>query len=242
MGRASSLGWVPSPKGGISLEDRCELKRSADIEVMKINRSLIRAFLMSILAGLVLVSAGMASAGHLGFLRASDKATVRLDSTTCDPDGDEATAPGDEAASPGDEATSPDEEAPPEGNEPKECEEPDEGDGTTNSGAVDEVTAQADPAAREAECNEAAGISATEAGSDAPSDVKKTGLDHAIEVVLANCIKNPQAPGLVNALRHLVANRDRHMAHEAEKAARRAAREAAKAARIAAHGSHGKGA
>jgi hypothetical protein len=72
--------------------------------------------------------------------------------------------------------------------------------------------------------------------------VKSTGLDHAIEVVLANCIKNPQAPGLVNALRHLVANRDRHLAHEAEKDARRMAREAAKIARRSAHDrGHGKG-
>jgi hypothetical protein len=61
------------------------------------------------------------------------------------------------------------------------------------------------------------------------------GLDHAIEVVLANCIKNPQAPGLENALMHLVMNRDRHDQHEAERAARAAAHEAAKAARRAAH-------
>src|SRR5438132_651681 len=68
--------------------------------------------------------------------------------------------------------------------------------------------------------------------------VKTTGLDHAIEMVLANCIKNPQAPGLLNALQHLVANRDRHAAHDADKAARRAAHDAAKAEHLASKG-HG---
>jgi len=83
---------------------------------------------------------------------------------------------------------------------------------------------------------EAAGMSDESTGGG--SETKSTGLDHAIEVVLANCIKNPQAPGLLNALRHLVANRDRHAEHEAENAERRAAHDAAKAERQAAKG-HG---
>ncbi|MGH2555256.1 MAG: hypothetical protein ACRDHO_06025 [Actinomycetota bacterium] len=105
-----------------------------------------------------------------------------------------------------------------------------------------------DTVSREAECRAAAGMSTAgdgEEGSGAAAagetaEEKKTGLDRAIEVVLANCIKNPQAPGLLNALRHLADNRDRHLAREAAKAERRAAREAAKDARQAAKG-HGKG-
>jgi hypothetical protein len=210
----------------------------------------IRVILMSILAGLVVASAGMASAGHLGFIRMSaEKSPPRQESTTCVPDegtpDDEGTSEdegvSDDAGTSQDDVTS------------KECEEPGEGDGTTDPGEGDETTQPGDagdPADREAECKTAAGMSTVaggQGGSDGttdgtPGDVKKTGLDHAIEVVLANCIKNPQAPGLVNALRHLVANRDRHLAHQAEKDARRAAREAAKTARRSAHDrSHGKG-
>jgi hypothetical protein len=71
---------------------------------------------------------------------------------------------------------------------------------------------------REAECNGGAGVdgSNTAAGED---PVATTGLDHAIEQVLANCLKNPDAPGLPNALQHLVANAERKAAHDAEKAA-----------------------
>lgn len=103
---------------------------------------------------------------------------------------------------------------------------------------------------REAECRAAAGMStegdggggseATVAGGTA-TVAKKKGLDRAIEVVLANCIKNPQARGLVNALRHLAENRDRHMAREADKAEGRALREAKKTARHSASGGRGKG-
>jgi hypothetical protein len=202
----------------------------------------IRVLLMSILAGLVVASAGMASAGHLGFMRMSaEKSAVRQESTTCDP-GDEGTSSDDEGTS-DDQGVSDDQATSQDEGSGKECEEPDEGDG---DGTTDPA-APGNPADREAECNAAAGVSTEAAGqggsdgttaSGTQADVKKTGLDHAIEVVLANCIKNPQSKGLVNALRHLVANRDRHLAHQAEKDARRAAREAAKAARKAAH-SHG---
>jgi len=51
-----------------------------------------------------------------------------------------------------------------------------------------------------------------------PAVQDATGLAHAIWVVEANCEQNPQAPGLVNALTHLVANWQRHQAHDAEKA------------------------
>jgi len=52
-----------------------------------------------------------------------------------------------------------------------------------------------------------------------PAVQDATGLAHAINTVEANCEKNVQAPGLVNALGHLVANWQRHQAHEAAKAA-----------------------
>ena len=84
-----------------------------------------------------------------------------------------------------------------------------------------------------ADCYAAAGVDP--AAPPADPTVPLTGLDNAIQHVLDNCIKNPQAPGLANALAHLVANRDLHAAHNAEKAAAKASREVAKAARIAEH-------
>jgi cobalamin-dependent methionine synthase I len=62
-----------------------------------------------------------------------------------------------------------------------------------------------------------------------------TGLDNAIWHVFQNCVKNPQAPGLVNALEHLVLNRDRHLAQEAAREAAKLARDEAKVARDAAY-------
>jgi len=52
-----------------------------------------------------------------------------------------------------------------------------------------------------------------------PAVQDATGLAHAINTVEANCEKNLQAPGLMNALGHLVTNWQRHQAHEAAKAA-----------------------
>jgi hypothetical protein len=52
-----------------------------------------------------------------------------------------------------------------------------------------------------------------------PAVQDATGLAHAINTVEANCEKNLQAPGLVNALTHLVKNWERHQLHEAAKAA-----------------------
>ncbi len=194
----------------ISKKMRSDSASNDDVVSMKTPHPFIRVLLMSILAGLLVASAGMASAGRLGFFRTSaEKPTVPHDSATCSPD----------------EGTSEDESSEDEGDS-QECEDPEEGDGTTEPGAPGDL------ADREAECNKVAGLDTSAEGSDA--DVKTTGLDDAIEVVLANCIKNPQAPGLLNALSLLVQNRDKHMAHDAEKAVRRAARDAAKAARDAA--------
>lgn len=197
--------------------------------------SIIRTLLIGILAGLVVASAGMASAGHFRFSRASatEKAAAHREPST--PMGDPTTCPSDEGTSE-DDGTSRGEAT------VKECEPPDDDEGTTRP-------EPGDTAAREAECKEAAGLSTVRDGQSGSEGTvadgttrgtKTKGLDHAIEVVLANCIKNPQAKGLLNALRHLVENRDRHMARKAEKALRRAAREARKAASHGAKG-HGKG-
>jgi hypothetical protein len=93
---------------------------------------------------------------------------------------------------------------------------------------------------REVACNEAAGV-VEEPTEGEPSPEQPTGLDNAIAHVLANCIKNPQAPGLLNALTHLQLNEQRHAAHEAAKAERTATREARKLEHVASHG-HGHGA
>jgi hypothetical protein len=111
-----------------------------------------------------------------------------------------------------------------------------EDEASTDEGAVDPE--------REAACNEASGVEPVEEGTDegATGDdgtgdetteeesEPVTGLDNAISHVLENCLKNPQAPGLVNALEHLVANQARHDALEAAKAERAAERAARKAA------------
>ncbi len=52
-----------------------------------------------------------------------------------------------------------------------------------------------------------------------PADQAK-GLAHALQVVEANCEKNLQAPGLLVALDHLVANYQRQLAHQADEAAK----------------------
>ena len=96
----------------------------------------------------------------------------------------------------------------------------DQDDETTSDGAGDAGSepSDVDPVERAAECNAAAGIE-DGTGGDADTADATTGLEHAIERVLANCLKNPGAPGLPNALEHLVANAERKAAREAAKAA-----------------------
>ena len=97
-----------------------------------------------------------------------------------------------------------------------------------------------------AACAEAAGIDPNAEPTDAPEHV--TGLDNAIQHVYANCVAHPNE-GLVNALEHLVANRDAKAARDQAKAEAAAARAQAKADRKAAHdaaehgggGGHGHG-
>jgi outer membrane biosynthesis protein TonB len=90
--------------------------------------------------------------------------------------------------------------------EPSQTDEPSD---TETPEASDDPTATNTPAAdREAECNTAAGVDPS-ATAAPPTGEKLTGLDNAISHVLENCLKNPQAPGLANALEHLVANQER---------------------------------
>jgi hypothetical protein len=133
------------------------------------------------------------------------------------------------------------------GTETDECTDEDAGDvedadddGSTDDPDEDATTNGDEPVdpAREAACNEAAGVEipGPAEGEETDTDEAPThGLDHAIEVVLANCVRNPQAPGLVNALEHLVINRDRHEARVLANAERKAAHDAAQAERKAAH-------
>lgn len=56
----------------------------------------------------------------------------------------------------------------------------------------------------------------------APPSDDASALQHAIEVVHANCERHPQAKGLVNALERLARNAERKAEREAEKAERKA--------------------
>src|SRR5213594_4355470 len=203
---------------------------------MKTHHPFVRALLLSVLMGTLVASVALAKTGGLGFIRLSDAedVTSSCPSPTPSPSPSESPAPSpspSESPSPdqgdqeaqgeqGDQGTSDDHESDDQGTsdqqESEDCK--DEG---TDQGATPKPSPSAD---REKACMDAAGMStgSTAAGTAGTPQVKTTGLDHAIEMVLANCIKNPQAPGLLNALRHLVANRDRHAALDEEKAARKA--------------------
>jgi hypothetical protein len=123
----------------------------------------------------------------------------------------------------------------------------DTGAGKDDTGAgKDEPT----PEEREAECDDAAGYGDDDgegtADGETTDDEPLRGLDKAIEQVHANCLKNPNAPGLVNALDRLRANAERKAAQEAEREARaaeraaeRAEREAEREARKSEHGNAG---
>jgi len=110
-------------------------------------------------------------------------------------------------------------------------------DPTEGDGEVSDPTAEE----RATACAGAAGLEPDAEGEDGggegePIEVEKLkGLDNAIAHVLENCLKNPDAPGPLNALEHLAANAERHEAHELWKAERAGEREAAKAERRAAH-------
>ena len=200
-----------------------------------------RLQVVSLIAFLLAVLTASAAFGAVGgHVVAGSDATV----TTCDPSGtdqggtdegttDEATTDEqgnqDEGTCPTDEPTS----------EPtaEPTDEPSTGGTDTQSGST--ATQTPDPQ-REFECNEAAGLPPTGGAGPGTDTTKLTGLDNAIAHVLANCLTNTNAPGLVTALHHLVHNRDLQAAHQAELAAAKAARDATHAAQAAARGNeHG---
>jgi hypothetical protein len=139
--------------------------------------------------------------------------------------------------------------------EPAECEEPGEepgedpgeepGEGEEGEEPTEEPAEEpaAEPIDEPTEeelriqaCEAAAGLVEEEpVDGEVVEEEKLTGLDNAIDRVLTNCIENPQAPGLLNALERLTENRERHETHMEAVAAAKAEREAAKAERTAAH-------
>jgi len=185
--------------------------------------------LLTLLASLVIValiaSASMASSGALGHSPTTDSKVLALAGQD---DGAPDGATADEGAVCDEDPAGAD------------CEEGPGGDETADDPATDEGTddtAEVDPD-REKACNDAAGIETPEPGTtEEPTttlgaDLEKLhGVDNAIEHVLANCLKNPQAPGLLNALIQLTTGRAKHEAHEAWKAEKKAVRAEAKAAK-----------
>jgi len=193
---------------------------------MKSHHPFMRAFLLSMLIGLLMASAAMAKGGGLASISLSPTRSVAQDQPAC---GSQ-------------------ESDQPDSSDSQESDQPDssdsqESDQDCNSPEPSPTSSSGNTADREKACKEAAGVTDLPEVSNAPTQGKTTGVDNAIQRVMANCIKNPQAPGLLNALRHLVANRARHEAHDADKAARRAEHDAAKAERHGpeTHNGHGHG-
>ncbi len=192
---------------------------------------------------MVLSSAALAKSGVVIHL-SDDAVSIQDESTSCDSNGQETSEDqgssqeqGADEQSSSDEQESDDQESEDQDQVKNDCDSDDDqesGDQGASEGSTHDHT--------DADCLGAAGMSEESGGGSgsAGDETKKTGLDNAIARVLANCIKNPQAPGLLNALRHLVANQARHEAHDAEKEARRAAHDAAKAEREASKGTQGK--
>jgi hypothetical protein len=191
-----------------------------------------RALLISLLALAVLSFAGASGAGPLALIVSSDDPPVVVEDE-CPEEGDEAT----EEDPDGTEGEDPEGEDPegedPEGEDPEEC-EPDDGSGEDSDEPEDEVveSPEGDAEAREAECSEAAGLEDGATVEETYGDVDAPyGQKHSTEVLLVNCMKNPQAKGLLRALE----NHARHLERWEARAELRAERDAAKAERKAAH-------
>jgi len=195
----------------------------------------VRLRLLATIATLALIMGGGAALASTGDEPVPDP------SCTSQPSTDTSVDPAPLAEDPADEPSTDPSEAPDatcddqgddQGTDPSEA--PDPSDTQSETSADDQSTTDTPSPDREAACNEAAGIDPTAPpATESPVPVK--GLDNAIAHVLANCLKNPDAPGLPNALKHLIANRDRQALHDAEREAAKAARDAEKAARKAAH-------
>ena len=194
-----------------------------------------RLRLIATIAALALILGGGAALASTGDEPASDPSCATQPSTdiTVDPAPDLAEEPPTDPSEEPD--ASCDDQGEDEGTDPSEDPDVSDTENESETSADDpSATETPSPVDREAECNEAAGIDPTAPpGTESPAPLK--GLDNAIAHVLANCLKNPDAPGLPNALKHLVANRDRKALHDAEHEADKSARDAAKEARKAAH-------
>jgi hypothetical protein len=112
------------------------------------------------------------------------------------------------------------EPSPSEEDDPEGVDAPD-GEGTERDALGEDAESDAVDPIREAACNEAAGVTPhpeeTEDTID-PAVEKPHGLENAIAHILANCTHNPQAPGLLVAIRHLVANAAKREMREEAKA------------------------
>ena len=183
----------------------------------------VLTFLTSLLSVGMIASAGLAvtipSTPSPG-----ETATSESDAgTTCADEGTPAAEPddpGEDAAGCGDVGGT-DEEGEPSPSEDDHAMDAPDGEETdgdalgqdAESGAVDPI--------REAACNEAAGVTPDPEETDDtmdPAVEKPHGLENAIAHVLENCTNNPQAPGLLVAIRHLVANAEKREMHEEAKA------------------------
>lgn len=175
----------------------------------------LRSFLGTFVTLSVLVAAGVAGARGVLFTASVADDAVEEIVQEIDPCADEERVEGVES--------DPGQADPVEGEEdPEECQtEGPEPEGPKDENETREVT-QGD---RDAACDAAAGI----ADNPLPEGERLTGLPNAISHVLGNCMKNHQAPGLLNALERLAENRERKEARDEAKAERKAEREARKA-------------
>lgn len=226
---------------------------------MNIRRNARAVSLLALLFALLTATVAFAEEGVFDDPRAEEPACEEVivdDGSTDDGTTDEGTDVITDPRGGGEEPTEPPAEEPVD--EPVDCEEPgdggeepgedgeepaDEGEEGEDGTEGEEPVEEAEPTEEELRilaCETAAGLVEEapegEVAEEEPVEEEQlTGLDNAIDHVLANCIKNPQAPGLVNALERLNENRERHEAHMEAVAAAKAEREAAKAERTAEH-------
>jgi hypothetical protein len=184
----------------------------------------LKGILVTLSTILVMAAAAVAGARGVFFLSPdSDEVTQESTEPECPPaeDGEGGEEGVLEEGAP--------EEGDPSGDcDPQEGEGFEEGEGSEDPGAEDPDGPANEIALvdREAACHEAAGLDE----HPLPEDGRLRGLDNAISRVFENCMKNPQAPGLIVALERLAENRAKKEAREEAKAERRAEREARKGA------------
>lgn len=199
----------------------------------------LKGILVTLSTILIMAAAAVAGARGVFFLSPESGGDVGLIEESQDPE-----CPADEGE---ENATEPEEgeEAVPEEGDPAEDCDLEEGEGSEEGseeeaeaeepdGSEEEAVASAD---REAECRAAAGVDE----HPLPENERLRGLDNATSRVLENCVKNPQAPGLIVALERLAENRAKKEARDEAKSERREEREARKDAKPAKGVGHGGG-